>query len=83
MDHGDYYDVDEYLRITSTYPGQLHTPDEQCKLLYGDESGSCGKVSDISLSKNVQVLKRNLRIYMYLPPLTGKATIIFGKTVDL
>lgn len=41
LDHGDYFNKDEYQSHVSLMPGQLHTPDEQCKLLRGEDSGIC------------------------------------------
>ena len=41
LDHGDYYNHNEYASHVSLMPGQLHTPDEQCKLVRGEDSGLC------------------------------------------
>ncbi|WAR03370.1 MIG17-like protein [Mya arenaria] len=46
LDHGDYYNEDEYKSHVSQLPGQLYTVEEQCKRTRGDNSTqSCGQTS--------------------------------------
>ncbi|XP_052224657.1 A disintegrin and metalloproteinase with thrombospondin motifs adt-2-like [Dreissena polymorpha] len=43
LDKGDYYNGDEFKTFVSRLPGEQHTADEQCKKIWGNESGlGCG-----------------------------------------
>ncbi|XP_053383936.1 A disintegrin and metalloproteinase with thrombospondin motifs 18-like [Mercenaria mercenaria] len=45
-DHGNYYDKDEWNKHNEKLPGERFTPEQQCKLISGDNSYVCSNANN-------------------------------------
>ncbi|XP_060604120.1 uncharacterized protein LOC132756985 isoform X2 [Ruditapes philippinarum] len=57
LDHGDYYDKNEWDEHNKRLPGERFTLDEQCKLIRGDNSRFCRQAGQESNEEICRVMK--------------------------
>lgn len=58
----DYYDKEEYLQNVKILPGEIYSPEEQCKLAWGAESSVCSVRCSLSFSTRVKKRMYDVRL---------------------
>ncbi|XP_053393340.1 A disintegrin and metalloproteinase with thrombospondin motifs adt-2-like isoform X2 [Mercenaria mercenaria] len=69
-DHGDYYDKTEWDKHNKKLPGELHSLDQQCKLINGDYSGICSsglRVTDERICRELECTSKHVPCSSHTP----------------